>query len=75
MVKHPTIAARAKNRILAGTIDFPAQVSRWRRQAEEYRVLAEAANTDTARKSYVGLATDYDELAARAEETLAAAKR
>jgi hypothetical protein len=74
MVTHPTIAAKTNSRVLSRTIDFPAPISRWRRQAELYRVLAEAAKSDTARKSYAGLASDYDDLAARAEETLIAAE-
>ncbi len=74
MVKPPAIIDEAKNCVLSRMIDFPAQISRWRRQAEEYRVLAEAAKSDIARKTYEGLAVDYDTLAAQAEETLAAAK-
>ena len=74
MVTHPAIAAKPNNRVLSRTIDFPAQIGRWRRQAELYRVLAEAAKSDTARKSYAGLASDYDDLAARAEETLVAGR-
>ncbi len=74
MVSRPAVTAVANNRALSRTIDFSAQISRWRRQAEEYRVLAEVAKTAVARKSYAGLAADYDELATRAEETLVAAK-
>ena len=60
------------HRLISRTTDFRAHIDRWRRQAEEYRILADAAETDVARKSYSGLAADYDGLADRAEEILAA---
>ena len=74
MATRPAIEAETNNRVLSRTIDFSAEISRWRRRAEEYRVLAEAAESDIARKSYGGLAVDYDNLAAQAEETFAATK-
>jgi hypothetical protein len=53
-------------------IDFSAQITRWRRQAEEYRTLADGAKVERARETYLRMAADYDALADRAEETLAA---
>jgi hypothetical protein len=48
------------------------QITRWRRQAEQYRILASVAKTEAAYLSYLNLSADYDELAERAEETLGA---
>ncbi len=53
-------------------IDLTSHVTRLRRLAEEYRVLADVARTDGARQSYIGIASDYDDLAGLAEETLIA---
>ena len=40
-----------------------ARVNKWRRQAEEYRTLADCACSDAAQDTYASLADDYDELA------------
>jgi hypothetical protein len=53
------------------TFELGARINRLRRKAEEYRALADVAETDAARKSYAGLAADFDDLADRAEQTLA----
>jgi hypothetical protein len=48
------------------------QIIRWRRQAEQYRILASVSKTEAAYLSYLNLAADYDDLAERLEETLGA---
>jgi hypothetical protein len=39
------------------------QASKWRRKAEEYRMLADCACGDAARETYETLADDYEKLA------------
>ena len=38
----------------------------WRQRAEESRVLADQMTDETARKTMLGIANDYDKLAVRA---------
>jgi hypothetical protein len=40
-----------------------AHVNKWRRQAEEYRTLAECACSEDAQDTYANLADDYENLA------------
>jgi hypothetical protein len=55
-------------------VDYSGEITRFLRIAEHYRILADCARTESARKSYRAMAADYDDLAKSAEETLAAAK-
>ena len=55
-------------------IDFSEQVRRLHRIAEEYRTLADGAHSDGARKSYEGMAHDYEDLAKVAEETVTSSR-
>jgi hypothetical protein len=43
------------------------EARRWRLRAEEYRVIAEACQSDAARSAYSNLARGYERLAQRAE--------
>lgn len=54
---------------------FSERIARWRRQAEEYRTLADCARTPGARVAYASLAADCDQLADRFTETVDAAER
>jgi len=42
----------------------------WRQRAEETRILARQMSDETAKKTMLGIADDYDKLAVRAAERL-----
>jgi rubrerythrin len=57
-----------------GAIGIPQyQIKAWRRQAEEYRTLADTVRGRTAQATYRQLADEADRLADRLDETATAA--
>jgi hypothetical protein len=69
------MALRRRISTISGARGFTHRVKRWRRQAEEYRTLADCAKSESARETYRLLAEECEHLADRFDETVAAAER